>query len=172
MKKQTLILCAAILCVAASGSVIFGQDKKMDKMNMPDKTMMAEMMKSPHHKMMTAYKQNVVNFAVALRDMAGDSKMFARDFARTALVEIKRGAEMMDGIHQKHQATMSAEMRQKMAMMMEKMSKDQTAMKEHIAALETLLQADAPNLKDIQMHTAAIASQFEKMKMSDGKMKM
>ena len=172
MKKQTLILCAAILFVAASGSVIFGQDKKMDKMNMPDKAMMAKMMKSPHHKMMTAYKQNVVNFAAALRDMAAAPKMFDADFARTAVAEIKRGAEMMDGIHQKHQAMMSAEMRQKMAMMMEKMAKDQAALKEHIAALETLLQSDAPNLKDIQMHAAAIASQFEKMKMSDGKMKM
>ena len=172
MKKQTLIFCAAILCVAAFGSVIFGQDKKMDKMMMPDKMMMAEMMKSPHHQMMTAYKQNVVNFAAALRDMAGDSKMFDRDFALTALVEIKNGATMMDGIHQKHEAAMSAEMRQKMAMMMEKMSKDQRALKEHIAALETLLQNDAPNLKDVQTHAAAIVSQFEKMKMSGGKMKM
>lgn len=172
MKKQTLILCAAILFVAASGSVIFGQDKKMDKMNMPDKMMMAEMMKSPHHKMMTAYKQNVVNFAAALRDMAGDPKMFDRDFARTALVEIKNGAAMMDSIHQKHEATMSAEMRQKMAMMMEMMAKDQSAMKEHIVALETLLQADAPNLKDVQMHAAAIVSQFEMMKMTGDKMKM
>ena len=172
MKKQILIFCAAILCVAASGSVIFGQDKKMDKMNMPDKAMMAEMMKSPHHKMMTAYQQNVVNFAAALRDMAADKQMFDRDLARTALVEIKRGAEMMDGIHQKHQATMSAEMRRKMAMMMEMMAKDQTAMKGHIAALETLLQADAPNLNEVQMHAAAIVSQFEKMKMSGDKMKM
>ena len=172
MNKQTLIFCAAILFIVASGSVIFGQDKKMDEKSMPDKTMMAEMMKSPHHVMMTAYRQNVINFAAVLRDMAVAPKMFDRDFARNALTEIKHGAEMMDGIHQKHQAMMSAEMRQKMEMMMEKMSKDQTALKEHIAALETLLQGDAPNLKDVQMHAAAIVSQFEKMKMSDGKMKM
>ena len=43
------------------------------------------------------------------------------------------------------------------------MSKEQTALKEHIAALETLLQSDAPNLKDIKTH-AAIISQIEKMK--------
>ena len=172
MKKQTLIFCAAILLTVASGSVVFGQDKKMDGMKMTDKTMMAEMMKSPHHQMMTAYRQTVVNFAAALRVMTADSKMFDRDFARAALAEIKRGAEMMEGVHQKHQATMSAEMRQKMWMMMEKMSKDQTTLKEHIAALETLLQNDAPNLTDVQIHAAAIVSQFEKMKMSDGKMKM
>ncbi len=171
MKKQILIFCAAILLTVAFGSVIFGQDKKMNPMKMTDKTMMAEMMKSPHHQMMTAYRQSVVNFAAALRDMAADSKMFDRDFARTALTEIKRGAEMMDGIHQKHEATMSAEMRQKMAMMMGEMSKDQTALKEHIAALDALLQNDAPNLTDVQMHAAAIVSQFEMMRMPEGKMK-
>ena len=172
MKKQILIFCAAILLTVTFGSVIFGQDKKTDKMNMPDKAMMSEMMKSPHHKMMTAYKQNVVNFAAALRDMAGDKQMFDRDFALTALVEIKNGAAMMDSIHQKHEAMMSAEMPQKMAMMMEKMSKDQTKLKEHITALETLLQSETPNLKEVQMHAAAIVSQFEMMKKSGGKMKM
>lgn len=172
MKKQTLIFCAAILLTVASGSFVFGQDKKMDGMKMTDKAMMAEMMKSPHHKIMTAYKLNTVNFAKTLRDMAMDSKTFDAEFALTAVAEIKRGSEMMDGVHQKHQATMSAEMRQKMAMMMEKMSKDQMALKKHIAALETLLQNDAPNLKDIETHAAAIVSQFEKTKMSDGKMKM
>lgn len=106
---------------------------------MPDKTMMAEIMKSPHHAIRTPYRQTVANFAAALRGMTADSKMFDRDFARTALTEIKRGVEMMDGVHQKHQATMSAEKHQKMAMMMEKMSKDQTALKEHNAALEALL---------------------------------
>ena len=149
----------------------------MNPMKMTDKTMMAEMMKSPHHRMMTAYRKGVVDFAAALRDMAADSKMFDRDFARTALTEIKHGAEMMNDIHQKHEATMSAEMRQKMAMMMEKMSKDQTALKEHIAALDALLQTDAPNLKDVQMHADAIVTQFEMMKMDDkmksgSKMKM
>ncbi len=172
MKKQILILCAAILLTVGAGSVVFGQDKKTDKTMMPDKMMMDEMMKSPHHKMVSAYKQNVINFAAALRDMAGDAKMFDRELARTAFVEIKNGAAMMDSIHKKHEATMSAEMRQKMAMMMEKMSKDQTALMEHITALETLLQSDTPNLKDIQMHSAAIVSQFEMMKMSGDKMKM
>jgi hypothetical protein len=172
MKKQTLIICAAILFTVASCSLVFGQDKKMDGMKMTDKTMMAEMMKSPHHQMMTAHRQTVVTFAAALRIMAADSKKFDRDFARDAFSEIKRGAEMTDGVHQKHQATMSAEMRPKMAVMMEKMSKNQTGLKEHIAALETLLQTDAPNLKNVETHAAAIVSQFEKMKMPEGKMKM
>ena len=172
MSKHNLIFCAAILLTVASGSVVFAQDKKMDGMKSPDKTMMAEMMKSPHHQMMTAYRQTVVNFAAALRDMTADAKMFDRDFARTALTEIKRGVEMMDGVHQKHQATMSTEKRQKMAIMMEKMSKDQMALKEHIAALEALLQSEAPNLKDVEMHAAAIVSQLENMKMPEAKMKM
>ena len=171
MKKQTLIFCAAILLTVAFGSVVFGQAKKMDTMKMTDKTMMAEMMKSPHHAMMTTYKLNTVNFAKTLRDMAMDSKTFDAECAGAALAEIKRGAEMMGAIHQKHIDSMKPEMREKMSMMMAKMTKDQAALKEHIAALETLLQTASPDLKEIQMHAAAIVSQFE-MKMPDKPMKM
>ena len=52
---------------------------------MTDKTMMAEMMKSQHHQMRTAYRQTIVNFATALRGMVADSKKFDRDFALSAL---------------------------------------------------------------------------------------
>lgn len=166
-----------ILSVTILFTVIFvggvsAQNKKMADKKMPDITMMSEMMKSPHHAMMTAYKLNIVNFAKTLRDMTMDSKTFDAEFARTAVAEIKRGAEMMDAIHQKHTDSMKPEMREKMSMMMAKMTKDQAALKEHIAALETLSQTASPDLKEIQMHAAAIVSQLEMMKMSDKPMKM
>ena len=87
--------------------------------------MMSEMEKSPHHKMMMAYRQNVSNFANALSEMAKDEKTFDADFARTAVAEIKRSAAMMDEIHSKHSAMMKTEMREKMKPMMEKMYKNQ-----------------------------------------------
>ena len=165
-----------ILSVTILFTVIFvggvsAQNKKMADKKMPDITMMSEMMKSPHHAMMTAYILNIVNFAKTLRDMTMDSKTFDAEFARTAVAEIKRGAEMMDAIHQKHTDSMKPEMREKMSMMMAKMTKDQAALKEHIAALETLLQTASPDLKEIQMHAAAIVSQLE-MKMPDKPIKM
>ena len=167
MKNRILILSVTILFAVLFVGGVSAQNKKK-----PDTAMMPEMMKSPHHTMMTAYRQNTVNFAKTLRDMARDSKMFDAEFARTAVAEIKRGAEMMDAIHQKHTDSMKPEMREKMSIMMAKMNKDQAALKEHIAALETLSQTASPNLKEIQMHAAAIVSQLEMMKMPDKPMKM
>lgn len=167
MKTRILILSVTVLFAVLFVGGVSAQNKKK-----PDTAMKAEMMKSPHHTMMMAYKLNTVNFAKTLRDMAMDSKMFDAEFARTAVAEIKRGAEMMDAIHQKHTDSMKPEMREKMSIMMAKMNKDQVALKEHIAALETLLQIASPDLKEIQTHAAAIISQSEMMKMSDKSMKM
>ncbi len=49
------------LFVAVSVNFASAQDKKIKDGKMQDKAMMAEMEKSPHHKMMTAYRQNVAN---------------------------------------------------------------------------------------------------------------
>jgi len=79
---------------------------------------------------------------------------------------------MIDAVHRKHANSMKPEMREKMSMMMAKMTKDQVVLKEHISALETLLHTGSPNLKGIETHAAAIVSQSEMMKMPDKSMKM
>lgn len=170
MNKRILMLMMIILCVATSVNIASAQDKKMKDGKMKDIAMMAEMEKSPHHKMMSAYRQNAANFANALSEMAKDEKTFDADFARTAVAEIKRSAEMMVEIHEKHSAMMTTEMREKMKPMMEKMDKNKTALNEHIAALERLLEAEKPNLKEIGTHAEAISSQFGKKEMSEMKM--
>ena len=171
MKNRILILLVTILFTVLFVGGVSAQDKKMEDKKMPDTAMMSEMMKSPHHAMMLAFRQNTVNFAKTLRDMAIDSKTFDAELARNAVAEIKHGAEMMDAIHQKHINSMSPEMREKMSMMMAKMNKDQVALKEHTAALGKLLQTASPNLKEIETHAAAIVSQLE-MKMPNKTMKM
>ncbi len=118
--RKSILLAIAFLFVAAFVMVTPAQDKKMhgDKMK---NEMMSEMEKSPHHKMMMAYRQNIANFADALSEMTKDEKTFDAEFARAALAEIKRGAEMTGEIHRKHSAMMPAEMKDKMKPMMEKM---------------------------------------------------
>jgi cytochrome c556 len=170
MNKRILIITMTILCVAASVNFASAQDKKMKDDKMKDNPMMAEMEKSPHHKMMMAYRQNTANFVNALTEMAKDEKTFDVDLARTALAEIKRGTAMMDEIHRKHSAMMSAEMKDKMKPMVEKMETEKTELNAHIAALETILQANKPNLQEVQTHAAAIAAKFGAMKMSGMKM--
>jgi hypothetical protein len=173
MKKRFLMISTIILTGLLTVGGVFAQDgdKKM-KMDGDMSAMMEKMHKSPHHKMMMTYRENVLNFAKTLRDMAVGGKIEDVELARNAFAEIKRGMEKMEEIHQAHSGKMSAEMREKMKPMMEKMQAEKAAMKEHIVALEKTLQTDAPDAKEVEKHAAAIVGQMEKkmdmkMDMSD-----
>ena len=167
MKKQILVIWMSIIVVLLGVGSISAQDgKKMD---------MAEMMKSPHHVVMMAYRQNALTFARVLWDLSSDGKIQDVDLVRNAFAELKRSLEKMEEMHQLHMSKMgkmSAEMMEKMKPMMEKMKAEKAVVSGHILALERALKADSPNPQEVEMHTAALILQFEKMKMSGDKMKM
>ena len=167
-----LVWAAIVVVLFSIGSVAAQVNKKMTK----DAMDMAEMKKSPHHVLMMAYQQNELTFAKALRDMTKNGKLEDVALARNAFAEIKRSMEKMDGIHQTHMASMSAEMRAKMEPMMAKMKPkmdaDKAAMKEHIDALEKALQTDAPDGLVVQKHAAELVLQLEKMSAPEKKMNM
>lgn len=175
MKKQMLVILTVLMAVLLGVGVVAAQDaKKMEKDKMK-KDMMMDMdaMKSgPHHSVMMAYKQNVLTFAKALRDMSKGGKLADVDLARNAFAEIKQSMEKMDAIQKSHMSKMSPEMREKMKPMMEKMQADQVAVKEHILALEKALQVDSPDALAVEKHAAALVSQLEKMSMSEKKKEM
>lgn len=165
MSKRHLIFLTAIFSIAASIQSLSAQDKKME-----DRMMMVEMEESPHHQLMMAYRQDVANFASALKSMAENEKTFDADLARKALAEIKRSSEMMNEIHRKHSAMMGAAMQGQMNPMMEQMAADQKALIEHIHTLEKLLRSEKPNLVEIKSHADAISSKYGTMKMPKLKM--
>ena len=175
MKKQMLVIWTAIIVVLLSvGSIVAQDGKKMDKDKMKKDMMMemAAMKKSPHHLVMMAYRQNVLMFAKTLRDMTKDGKLADIELARNAFAEIEESMEKMGDIHQSHMDKMSAEMREMMKPMMEKMQADNAVVKEHILALEKALQVAVPNAMDVNKHATALVMQLEKMDKSDKKMKM
>ena len=166
MKKQMLVIWTAIIVGLLSVGSIAAQDGKKMKMDM------AAMMKSPHHTVMMAYRQNVLTFAKSLRDMTAGGKLEDVDLARNAFAEIKHSMEKMDEIHQSQMGKMKPEMMTMMKPMMEKMQAENMPVKEHITALENALQVAAPNAMDVNKHAAALVMQLEKMDKSDKKMKM
>lgn len=170
MKKQIFVIWAAIAVVLLSVGSITAQDDKKMKMEKMDMT--AQMQKSAHHSMMTAYRQNVLTFAKALRDMSEGGKLEDVELARNAFAEVKRSLEKMDQVHQSHMDKMSAEMREKMKPMMEKMQAESASMKVHVLAIEKALQAAAPDVLEVEKHAAALVEQMEKMKMPEKKMEM
>ncbi len=172
MKNRILVLSFTVLFIALCSNIVFGQNKMPSDMKMPD--MMADMMKSPHHKLMMVYRENGLSFTKVLWDMSSDGKIEDVDLARNTFAELKRSMEKMDEIHKLHMSKMGkpdAAMMEMMKPMMEKMNSEKAAVMVHIMALEKALQANSPNAQEVEMHSAALVMQFEKMKMPD-KMKM
>jgi hypothetical protein len=127
------------------------------------KSEMAKMMKSPHHMLMTAHMKTMSEFARTLRDQAVKPEALDVEFARAAVAELRHNFDAMEAIHQKHMGAMSADMQSKMKMMMEKMDKDRSMVKDQVSALETDVQADKPDSKQVAAHANALLKHFGMM---------
>jgi hypothetical protein len=160
MKKQTIVIWTAIIAVLFSIGGVAAQDSK--KMG-GDAKMMAEMKKSPNHKLMMAYTKTMADFSRMLRDQALTPNGPDVEFARAAVSELRHNLDVMEALHQKHMAGMSDEMKAKMKMMMDKMEKGQAKVKEHVTALETAVQAAKPDGKQVAMHANDLVKHFAMM---------
>jgi hypothetical protein len=167
MKKKSYLLISVLTLAVLFGSAvgIKAQDKMMGK-----PMDMAKMMKSPHHMLMMAHQKSMAEFAKALHHQAMMPKALDVEFARAAVAELRHCLDAMEAVHQKHMATMSDEMKAKMKAMMDKMEKGQATTKEHVVALETAVQSDQPDTKQVAMHAGALVKHFAMMsKMHGGK---
>ena len=144
-----------------------GEPKKPGMAGM--KSEMAMMMKSPHHMLMTAHMKSMSEFARLLRDQAVKPGPLDVEFARAAVAELRHNLDAMEAIHQKHMETMSAEMKSKMQMMMEKMDKDRSMVKDQVSALETDVQANEPDSKEVAAHANALLKHLGMMSKMHGK---
>jgi flagellar biosynthesis chaperone FliJ len=143
------------------------------------KSEMARMMKSPHHMLMKTHLQAMAEFAGTLRNQAVKPAALDVDFARAAVAELRHNLDAIETLRQKHMQAMSAEMKakmeamsaemkSKMQMMMEKMDKDRAQLKDQVSALETDVQADPANSRQVTVHTNALLKQLGMMLKMDG----
>ncbi len=158
------ILTVAVLVGSALGIMAQGKRDKMKGKPM----VMAKMMKSPPHMLMMAHMKSMSEFAKTLHHQAMMPMALDVEFARAAVGELRHSLDAMDAIHQKHMATMSDEMKAKMKMMMDKMDKGQATTKEHVMALETAVQADQPDAKQVAMHAGALLKHVAMMSKMGG----
>ena len=129
---------------------------------------MSKMMKSPHHMLMTAHRKSMNEFARTLRDQAVKPGDLDAEFARAVVAELRHNLDAMEAIHQPHMQAMSAEKKSKMQMMMEKMDKDRSMVKDQVSALETDVQADSPDSKQVAAHANALLKHFGMMSKMHG----
>jgi hypothetical protein len=153
---------SVVFLLGAGG--IAAQGHKQHKQMKGGMTMdMSAMKSSPDHKLMMAYMMDMLQFARLLRNQALTPKGPAAEFARAAVAELRHDLDAMESIHQKHMDAMTNEMKAKMAMMMENMGKGQAMVKEHVIALETAVQADKPDAKEVAMHANDLVKHFGMM---------
>lgn len=180
MKARRYLIGAAVTVVIAAGGVI-GIDAQMlrpsktatttAKSKMGMKMDMSKMKQDPHHMLMMAYMKDMAGFARMLRDQALTPNGPDVEFARAAVAELRHDLDAMEAIRMKHMDAMSADMKTKMKAMMEKMEKDQAMVKEHVIALETAVQADKPDAKQVAMHANDLVKQFGMMDKMSAKKK-
>jgi len=173
VNTRALLSATAIMLVLVIPSAAWAQHKHTQstqkKSGMPGMSAeMSKMMKSPHHMLMTAHMKSMSEFARTLRDQAVKPEALDVEFARAAVAELRHNLDAMEAIHQKHMETMSAEMKSKMQMMMEKMDKDRLMVKDQVSALETDVQANTPDSKQVAAHANALLKHFGMMSKMHG----
>jgi len=129
---------------------------------------MAKMMKSPHHLLMQAHMKSMSGFARTLRDQAVKPGTLDVEFARANVAELRHNLDAMEAIHQKHMDGMNAEMKAKMQMMMEKMGKERSMVKDQVSELETDVLVAAPDSKQVAAHSNALLKHFAMMSKMHG----
>jgi GTPase Era involved in 16S rRNA processing len=174
VNTRALLSATAIMLVLVIPSAAWAQHKhtqsgEKSKPGMAGmKSEMSKMMKSPHHMLMTAHMKSMSEFARTLRDQAVKPEALDVEFARAAVAELKHNLDAMEAIREKHMQAMSAEMKSKMQMMMEKMAKDRSMVKDQVSALETDVQADKPDSKQVAAHANALLKQLGMMSKMGG----
>ena len=172
-RPYTMILAVISLTILiTSGVAATSQQKQgeMPKGQMPQHQQgmmdMSAMKQEPHHLLAMAYKDNLVNFAKALRQEAVEPKTVNPEFARAAVAEMKRSFDQMQQHHQDHMKTMDEKMKVQMADSMKQMDAHHSAIQGFLAALDKEVQTSAPDSKSISKYVAEI------LKHCDGMSKM
>lgn len=179
MKKLAVLgfslLAIAMILVARTGSSAQHKHGQMGQMptgqtGMSGMMDMSTMMQSPHHKLMMAYMQGITVFATAVRDEAMKPNGMDVEVVRAAVAEIRHNLDAMEALHQKHMQSMNTETQSNMRTMMEQMDKDRSMVKDEVSALESYVQAEKPDAKEVAAHANALLKHLEMMsKMSGGK---
>src|ERR1039458_2905043 len=160
--------------LAAARTALSQQDKDKMSQGMMD---MSAMMNEPHHQLAMAYKENMVNFAKALRQATTDTNTVNAPFARDAVAEMKRSFDQMQEHQQDHMKTMDdkmkamdEKMKTNMAGMMKQMEAQTGAIKEDLAALDKEVQTSAPDSKRISSYVDDILKNCDSMSKMRGDM--
>jgi hypothetical protein len=108
-----------------------------------------EMMKNPKHLLAMAYHKNIVSFGKALQKVAQQGDTVPRDFARAAIVEMRRSAVQMEIYHEEAARAMSPELKAKHGEMAKAMEAHLTEMRTQLTRLEEISKGERINSTEL-----------------------
>ena len=132
---------------------------------------MGAMMTGPHHVLAMAYRDNLATFARALRGQVTQSKTVTPDLAQPAVAEMRRSFDQMREHHDAQVKMMGDHMPPSMSATMQHMETHLAALGEHLTALETEVNASAPDAMKVADHATQILKQCADMSMMPGSAK-
>lgn len=155
-----LVATFAALLLAGTSAPVSAQATKPAKTRMPEHegatTGMAAMMASPHHRLAMAYRDNLATFARVLQKQVQQSRTVDVSLARPAVTEMRRSFEQMREHQQAHMTTMADHPDTPMSGMMKQMEERRASLNDHLIALESAVNASAPDRQAVSEHTAEV----------------
>lgn len=115
-------------------------------------------MQGPHQTLAMAYRDNLANFARALRQQVNASKTVNLDLARPAVAEMRRSFEEMRTHHRSQLASMS-DQAMPSAAMKEQVETRLSSLGEHLSALNAEVNLGSPNANSVSTHLTEIINQ-------------
>lgn len=144
MKRIMIALVAMAVTMAAAAMPTFAAEVSAPNQKMDQKQMMQHpgqhpgmqaMMRNPQHLLAMAYHKNLVHFGMALKKVAQQGETVPKDFARAAVIEMRRSADQMEIKHAEALRDMPAEQKAKQADMTKMMDAHMAEMKTQLAQI-------------------------------------
>jgi hypothetical protein len=171
---RRVLIAIAILVVTALPSFAADASGPDPGGNCPDKRgaggpmmqhhpeMKQEMMRSPQHLLMMAYHKNVMIFGQALAKVARQGETVPREFARTAIAEMRRSVEELEKYRAEAMPNMPAGTKER-GEMQRMMDQHLVDVKTHLRQLEELTRSDRIPSQEVLRHLNSIFEGCDRM---------
>lgn len=144
------------------------RDRDRDRVSRPmtqqDRdAMMKQMQQNRNQLMVDGYRQNMLNFALNLRNRLEQGGNVDKGYAKSSVAEIKRNFKELEKRHNAHKKEMSVQMREQATEMIRMMEEHHERIRNTIRMLENDSGAPSPDARQMLMHVRQLEEQLRMM---------
>lgn len=164
MNRVLVAIAALVIFLPAFSTQLQAQETpgSMRQMMHQHPEMKKEMMANPQHMLMMAYHSNMMTFSHKLMKVARQGETVPREFARTAIAEMRRSTEEMERYRAEAMRNVPANVKEH-GDMQKMMDQHLVDVKTHLRELENLARADRIPSQDVLKHLDAMIEGCEGM---------